>query len=206
MRDHSLVLAWDVDDVLNSLTAEWAHHHKLEFSGERRNTCEPVEYFSRQGLDRESLLASLDAFRQSNYGSLLPNQTALDVIILASQSGYIQVAITRTPFAFRSVVAEWVFDHFGEWFQGVCVVPSPRATDPAGFRYREKGELLAVFRQPTVLVDDAKANLSSLPNDSRGVLYPQPWNDAPALASPQDLYSRIGAATPSPRSLNLGVS
>jgi hypothetical protein len=192
--DHCLLVAWDVDDVLNSLTSDWARDLGEAGLIANPSASDATEYFVARGWTVEDFLAGLDEFRATKFHTMAPNPLALEAMRVLNSLGCMQVAVTKTPLKYGPIVSHWVLTNFGQWLSGVFVVPSPRSTDPLGFSYREKRDVASIVNGPVILIDDSPLNLSELPSNCAGVLYPQPWNDAMALELPEELLKRVREA------------
>lgn len=185
------LVAWDVDDVLNSLTAAWAQDAGIEHLFATPSAGDPTEYFRSLGWSREQFLSCLDVFRASSYAGLAPNTLVTEAMKRLGELGVMQIAVTKCPLQFGPTSSQWTFANFGYWLSGFFHLPSHRVTDPINFTYREKGRVAALMVEPVVLIDDTPANLSGLPPNCHGILYPQPWNGAQEIASPDELFQRI---------------
>lgn len=171
-----VLIAWDVDDVLNHLTWAWAQWAGIQFSSEVRATGEASTWLARQGLSQDSYLDSLDEFRASHYRDLEPNPSILALLSEYDFSGSTHIALTATPMFAQPIVAEWTVRHYAKWFRGVWFSPSPRRSDPAGTQYPTKGDVLGALSGFSTLIDDSETNLETLPSSCTAILYPQPWN------------------------------
>jgi hypothetical protein len=174
----SPMVVWDIDDVLNDLSSEWAASVGVSLSESAAPTGDVGSWIRSQGVDHVDYLASLDAFRARQYGNLDPNPMVLAVLHEWSGLRVTHVAMTATPLSAQSVVAEWVMRCFGQWFRAVWFCPSQRQNDPPGLEYAMKGEVLHNLGVPSLLIDDCMPNLESLTPGDRGLLYPRPWNSA----------------------------
>lgn len=181
-------MAWDVDDVLNSLTTEWARAEGLPWSN--AFGASPAEMAASVGVSGSDYLASLDGFRAVRYRLLAPD---VQVRRWFDERGHTarHVAVTRTPLAAAGVVASWVLAHFGQWIQGFFVTPSPRSDDPPGVLRQSKAQVIARMPETVALVDDTAANLEALPASCRGLLYPQRWNGGGSKAEALSRLSRV---------------
>ena len=172
-----VTIAWDVDDVLNDLTREWACWAGLESQFAAGHGSDPAEYVASLGFPKERYLASLDEFRALRYASLRPSGVVLDW--LDRNGGRCDhVAITRTPLAAEATMRRWVDAHFGAWITEVFVSPSMRVTDPPGTTYPSKGEIVRSLGGDVVLIDDTEDNLASARGICESVAFAQPWNTA----------------------------
>jgi len=177
-----LTIAWDVDDVLNSLTRCWFDWWRrsrgdagvMAFASFVENPPHRI-----LGLTRREYLASLDDFRLSEGGaSLSPNPDVRRWFDAWGASSR-HIAVSTTPLANASNSSAWVMRHFGTWVRSYHVIPSPRDGDTLPAYDETKTEFLAWLGLADVLVDDSLANVRgarSLGMDA--VVVPQPWNGA----------------------------
>lgn len=172
-----LTIAWDVDDVLNGLTAEW-------YSQARSNACawpdyqalleNPPHRLLRMSL--EEYLRSLDTFRRSRYSELAPSPAVLDWL-RQHGGGCRHIALSSVPRAFADVTAGWVIRHFGQWINTFAFVASagPRADGVS--MAASKRDYLRWWGKAGVLVEDRAETLDAVADlGMRGILIPQPWN------------------------------
>lgn len=191
-RDSDLLVAWDVDDVLNDLTLRWADWAGFSISMLAPPTGDPSSWISSQGINHNEYLASLDHFRDSEYPGLEPNEAVLDVLRGWPRWRTTHIALSATPLFAQAIVASWTMRHFGHWLRAIWFCPSPRTTDPRGTTQHSKGDVLNGFRNSTLLVDDSVSNLESAQATSRVVLYPRPWNTfQPTTTSSEYLTSLL---------------
>ena len=177
-------IAWDVDDVLNDLMRTWLEsawrpdHPGCALGYEQLSENPPHRLL---GASRAEYLASLDAFRLSPSGRDLP---PLDAVLAWFQRyGHEarHVAVTAVPLRAAPESAAWVMRHFGRWIRSYHVIPSARADEGLPAYDSSKGELLRSLGPVDGLVDDQPQNLESARNAGiPAVLFPRPWNDAPA--------------------------
>jgi hypothetical protein len=174
-------VVWDVDDVLNDLTLEWAAAEGVRLSDGTPPTGDPGSWICQQGIELSAYLKSLDAFRARRYATLEPNPAVLSLLTEWSGPRATHIAMTATPIVAQSIVASWVMSHFGSWFRAVWFCPSRRPSDPSGIAYTSKGQVIAGFVGRSLLIDDSKVNLGSLMHGDRGLLFPRPWNSSRGL-------------------------
>lgn len=174
-----MIIAWDVDDVLNDFTSSWIEWAGSQEPVNRGRYLDPGDWLCHNGWTHDLYLQSIDGFRQEAYQHLAPNAAVIDWLA-SDHSRATHVALTRTPLRFAPVVSSWVMRFFGTWFRGVLVTPSRRPGDPIGMPYPSKGAVLAELGGPCVLVDDSLCNLAHLPAGIHGVLFPRPWNSPEA--------------------------
>jgi hypothetical protein len=168
------LVAWDVDDVLNDLTAEWLAWSRIAVPYESLARNPP---HAQVGMTHAEYLASLDAFRRERYSSLAPNPK-VQRWISQSSARVNHIVVTAVPSFAAPFSAGWVMRHFGERVRGFHFAPSSRPDDPQP--RPDKSEILARFRDRAILVDDSVEHVERA--GSRGmtaVLFPRPWNDAP---------------------------
>lgn len=176
-----LTIAWDVDDVLNELMRTWfteiwrAEHPECAVSYSQISENPPDQVL---GISRGEYLCSLDAFRASERAREMdPNPVVLQWL---KQSGanYRHIALTARPLESAPHAAEWVFRHFGTYMRTFAVVPT-RFAEGVPIYDHDKAEYLSWLRKADVLVDDSKENIRRAERlGLRGILYPQPWNEA----------------------------
>ncbi len=177
MTDARPLVAWDVDDVLNSLMQRWFDQHQSEFVGVEYGMLRENPPHRILGISREEYLASLDQFRQEEYADLEPRPEVLDFLREHGER-FRHIATTATPRRFAAISAAWVMEHFGDWIRGFTMVPSSRADWVVPTYATEKGELLSMFNGRVVLVDDSIGNLTSARIAGfDAIAFPAPWND-----------------------------
>jgi len=188
------LIAWDVDDVLNHLTAEWfaeyRERHALPLRYEELTANPPDALL---GLARADYLASLDDFRQRRYAALTPDP---EVMAWFREYGGTcrHVAVTAAPLHFAPVSASWVMTHFGRWIRGFFLLPSPRPDDDFIRHEKTKGDILEQWQTVDVFVDDSEANLATAAHlPVRKVIFPAPWNrrrELPGAAALLEILKR----------------
>jgi len=177
-----LTIAWDVDDVLNSLTHCWFDWWRRSWDDAGATGFEAfVENPPHRilGLTRREYLASLDDFRLSGSGASLSPNPEVRRWFDEWGASCRHLALTATPLANAPNSCAWVMGHFGAWVRSYHVIPSPREGDALPVYDETKTEFLAWFGLADVLVDDSLANVQgarSLGMDA--VVVPQPWNGA----------------------------
>jgi hypothetical protein len=172
-----LTIAWDVDDVLNNLTAEWYRQAHAGACGAPRyeDLLENPPHLVL-GIRLEEYLAALDDFRRTRYATLTPVRPVLDWF-LAHGAAYRHLALSSVPPAFSGVTASWVFRHFGRWINTFAFVQSPGPRADASSMAGSKRDYLRWLRRADVLVEDRAETLEAAEElGLRGVLIPQPWN------------------------------
>lgn len=178
VNDAGALVAWDVDDVLNDLTHQWASWSGVDLNEPHPPTGDSATWLSTFGFQQADYLASLDAFRSESYGSLDPNPLIGDLLENWPSPHTTHIALTATPLFAQSIVAEWVMRHFGRWLRGVWFCPSMRPSDPPGTPMVSKGAVLARFAGHAVLIDDSVVNLETVARPAKALMYPRPWNSS----------------------------
>lgn len=177
-KESRLLIAWDIDDVLNSLTLNWASWHGLDLNSVQPPSGDSATWVCSFGMEHSDYLASLDVYRTESYRSLEPNQLVLDLLQNWSCPQDTHIALTATPLGAQPIVAEWTMRHFGRWLRAVWFCPSQRSTDPPDFPTISKGDVLSRFDGRALLIDDCVTNLKSVTPPNQTVLYPRPWNSS----------------------------
>jgi len=172
-----IMIAWDVDDVLNNLTEAWlaANHPAANYTALVTNP--PLEPL---GLERAAYLASLDHFRETCFESLRPNA---EVLAWFREHGHRarHIALSAVPRRFAPVSAEWTLAHFGDWIRTYSFIPSPRPEDAFADYDTDKVAFLARTGLADALVDDSEKNVQGARFIGfTDLLFPQPWNSARA--------------------------
>jgi hypothetical protein len=177
-NDAGALVAWDVDDVLNDLTHQWASWSGVDLSEPHPPTGDSATWMSTFGLKQADYLASLDAFRLELYGSLDPNPMIQTLLENWPSPHETHIALTATPLFAQSIVAEWVMRHFGRWLRAVWFCPSQRLSDPPGTPVVSKGAVVGRFSGRAVLIDDSIVNLETVAEPAKALAYPRPWNSS----------------------------
>lgn len=176
VKPSASLVAWDIDDVLNDLTLQWASWVGLEVWELVPPTGDSATWVSSLGMKPSEYLESLDAYRNDSYKALEPNPFILQLLSDWPSQDDTHIALTATPLFAQSIVAEWTMRHFGDWFRGVWFCPSQRPADPPGMPATTKGGVLSKFRVRALLIDDSVSNLATIETPNVGLLYPRPWN------------------------------
>ncbi len=176
-KEQEITVAWDVDDVLNSLTKEWFTEYKkrhkpgLTFADLVSNPPHNI-----LNISKEEYLASLDSFRSRHFMDLSPKKELLSWFEGHGHK-FRHIALTATPFRFASVSADWVMGHFGKWIRSFNFVPSPRAGSSYPSYDDNKGAFLNWLGNVDIFIDDNEANIMSTKAFGiRNILFPAPWN------------------------------
>jgi len=176
-KGQEITVAWDVDDVLNSLTREWfaeyeeKHKPGLTFAGLTANPPHDI-----LNISKEEYLASLDSFRERHFTDLPPSR---ELLAWFEEHGhkFRHIALTATPLRFAGFSANWVMSHFGKWIRSFNFVPSPRPGTSYPDYDDNKGAFLNRLGNVDVLIDDNESNTASAETFGiRTVLFPAPWN------------------------------
>jgi hypothetical protein len=186
-------VVWDVDDVLNELTAEWFRQawqptRGTAVRGEALVRNPPHELL---GVSLEEYLASLDDFRRTRYASLAPVPEVIRWFETHGDTAR-HVAVTAVPSTLAHVSAWWVLRHFGRWITTFACVNARAARGQAGPMAQSKREYLAWLGRGDVLVEDREETLAACADlGVAGVLVPRPWNSG----SGRPLWSALDALT-----------
>jgi hypothetical protein len=179
-------IVWDIDDVLNNLTAHWLAQHRarhpgvtLEYSALTKNA--PHELL---GMGFDDYLKSLDEFRASIDGmeQLTPNPLIL-AWLREHGSRYRHIALTARPTHAAGAGAAWTMNHFGAWIRSVAFVPLRKPSSWPDYDLK-KVEYIEWFDRDAILIDDQTTNVMEV--KAKGLnarLYPQPWNASPQTAA-----------------------
>ncbi len=173
-----LTIVWDIDDVLNDLTAAWFKNWWLPGHSDCRLAYEDlVENPPHQvlGIAKEDYLASIDEFRGLHEPDLSPNVEILDWMHEEGRN-YRHFVLTARPVGFVPGQAHWVFRHFRGFVCGYGIVPS-RPLEVQALYPSTKAEYLLWMGVGDIFVDDNKANITAVQKlGLAAILYPQPWN------------------------------
>lgn len=195
-----LTIAWDVDDVLNSLTAEWYRQAPLVDACAAPRYEDLLENPPHRvlGVRLEEYLASLDDFRRTRYGTLAPAPPVFDWF-LEHGAAYRHLALSSVPAAFADVTASWVLRHFGRWINTFAFVQSPGPRADAFSMAGSKQDYMRWFGRADVLVEDRAETLDAAAElGVRGILVPQPWNGrrGESIGGALDELSRVLESRP----------
>jgi FMN phosphatase YigB (HAD superfamily) len=172
------VIAWDIDDVLNHLTAEWfdafcRERSITDFAYEHINENPPHRLF---GIEIDDYKASLDRFRIAQFKDLQPDP---DVLRWFKEHGenFSHVAVSAVPLKCAYLSAEWLLRHFGPWIRSFNFVPSFRRDTFCPKYDGGKDDVLARFSRIDVFVDDSEDNIAAVARIGiKTALFPAPWN------------------------------
>ncbi len=175
-----LTIAWDVDDVLNDLTAAWlqAYNHEAStnfaYSDLKQNPPHAM-----LGISLDDYRSSLDSFREQYFDSLKPNPAVLNWF---REHGHLarHLAVSAVPMKLAPLSAQWTLRHFGHWIRSFHFVPSPRTDDTHPHYDEGKASFLKWLGNVDILVEDNEANATAAAHELGidAILYPQPWNRA----------------------------
>ena len=189
----TLTIAWDVDDVLNSLTGEWFErawrpaHPGCGLGYDQLQANPPHELL---GVELRQYLDSLDAFREAHYSGLAPSPMLLDWFRRYGDR-YHHLALTAVPLGAARRSAKWVVQHFGRWIRTFHFIPSHREGERLPVYDGSKGEYLSRMEDAAMLVDDSEQNVQgALDRGVAAMLFPAPWNGA-RDRQPADLLSDL---------------
>lgn len=187
------VIAWDVDDVLNDLSAEWLRDY-------RTNHPDMPEYDELSANPPTQLLAithaeyleSLDCFREVHYPQLQPASSVLEWF-QTHGACFRHIAVTAVPRRFASSSARWVLLHFGDWIRTFHFVPSARNDDNSPVYDESKADYLNTLERVDFFVDDSERNVCLVEAIGiKGLVFPQPWNCNREFSIPQCLREITG--------------
>jgi len=185
-------LAWDVDDVLNSLMRAW-------FDDLRNNQAREIKIGYDQlvenpphallGMTLNQYLGSLDAFRLSGrYAQLEPNREILNWF---NAHGHCcrHLALSAVPLVAAPVSSAWVLKHFGRWIRTFAFVPSKRAGEKIPEYDHSKADFIGRHGKIDILLDDNPEHIEqAVQIGIKGMLITQPWNGG-KLKLPETLAS-----------------
>jgi hypothetical protein len=173
-------LAWDVDDVLNSLM--WAWFEDLKNSSRREIKVVYEQLLENPphallGMTLNQYLDSLDEFRLSGrYAQLEPNREILNWFH-AHGHRCRHLALSAVPLAAAHISAAWVLKHFGKWIRTFAFVPSKRAGETIPEYDRAKADYIGWHGKVDILLDDNPEHIEQATQIGiQGILIAQPWN------------------------------
>jgi hypothetical protein len=188
-------VAWDVDDVLNSLMRVWFEDFlKKNMHGGIRTTYEQLSENSPHellGMTPKQYLASLDEFRLSGrYERLEPTGEILNWF---NAYGHCcrHLALTAVPLAAAPMSSAWVLKHFGKWIRTFHFVPSKRSEETIPVYDRSKADFIGWHGKIDILIDDNPEHIEQAAQIGlQGILITQPWN-----AGKMDLSETLSSLT-----------
>lgn len=195
-------IVWDIDDVLNDLTRTW-----FERVWQQENKGTTMRYSDLRsnpphdilGIAREDYLLSLDAFRLSSGAATMMPEPAVVDWFHRSGHHYRHLALTARPIGTFAAAVQWLYTHFGSWFQAVSIVPSPRTTEHPHQPDSSKGAFLAWLGKADFFIDDHAAQVQAATAlGIQAYLVKQPWNNSSAtlteILDAIDLVQNRGSA------------
>jgi hypothetical protein len=174
-------LAWDVDDVLNSLMRVWFEdflrkniHRGIRTTYEQLSENPPHKLL---GMTLKQYIASLDEFRLSGrYERLEPTGEILNWF---NAYGHCcrHLALTAVPLSAAPISSAWVLKHFGKWIRTFHFVPSKRAEEAIPVYDRSKADFIGWHGKIDVLIDDNPEHIEQAAQIGvQDILITQPWN------------------------------
>ncbi|HPZ06757.1 MAG TPA: hypothetical protein PL110_01470 [Candidatus Eremiobacteraeota bacterium] len=174
-----IMIAWDIDDVLNDLMGLWFENQWLKEYPECNLTYADLKEnppYKLLGVKKEDYLKSLDRFRLKRYlHDVVPVPEILEWFLKYGDR-FRHMALTSVPLSCAHVSAFWLFKYFGNWIRTFHLVPSKREEDLPLYDY-SKGEYLNWLGKVNILIDDNETNIKSADSYGiKGILMPKPWN------------------------------
>ena len=173
-------LAWDVDDVLNSLMREWFeelitnNQREIKIGYDQLSENPPLKLL---GITLNQYHVSLDEFRLSGrYDRLEPNSEILNWF---NAYGHCcrHLALSAVPLAAAPVSSAWVLKHFGKWIRAFAFVPSKRAEEKIPLYDCSKADFIGWHGKIDILIDDNPEHIEQAAQIGiQGILINQPWN------------------------------
>jgi FMN phosphatase YigB (HAD superfamily) len=195
--DKITTIAWDIDDVLNNLTAcwlekKWKTEHpdcSLNYKDIKENPPHRI-----LGVRLDEYLQSLDEFRLSNlYLEMEPSDLAIDWF-RSYGTRFRHMALTSVPILAAHQSASWVMKNFGLWIRTFHVVPSRRTGMEHIYYEQTKADYLSWLNsreeKVQIYIDDNPNNI--LQAEEMGVkccLVSRPWNKGGILL--EDILSDL---------------
>lgn len=173
-------LAWDVDDVLNSLMRAW--FDDLRTKSQREIKIGYDQLFENPphellGMTLNQYHVSIDEFRLSDrYERLEPN---CEILNWFNAYGHYcrHMALTSVPLAAAPVSSAWVLKHFGKWIRTFAFVPSRRTDEKIPEYDRSKADFIGWYGKIDILIDDNPEHIEQAAQIGiQGILITQPWN------------------------------
>jgi hypothetical protein len=173
-------LAWDVDDVLNSLMREWFEdlvtnsQREIKIGYDKLSENPPHKLL---GMTLNQYHVSLDEFRLSGrYERLAPTG---EILSWFNAYGHCcrHLALSAVPLAAAPTSSAWVLKHFGKWIRTFHFVPSKRAEEAIPVYDRSKADFIDWHGNIDVLIDDNPEHIEQAAQIGiQGILINQPWN------------------------------
>ena len=110
------LVIWDIDDVLNELSARWLEWVNDPVITDKSQLTNP-HFEEVLGWNRGHYLESLDRFRAERFIDLEPNRLVQSFMSRHTQVS--NVLLSATPLSCAPFSAQWGFVHFGQWIDGV---------------------------------------------------------------------------------------
>lgn len=182
-------IAWDVDDVLNSLMRvwfeeKWLKEHadcKVRYSDIKKNPPHQI-----LGISREEYLRSLDEFRLSAGYQNMSGTPEIKEWFLRFGYRYRHVVVTATPLIAASASSAWVLRNFGEWIRTFHFIPSKREGQAIPKYDESKAEFLKWLGNVDYFIDDSEQNLKGVEElGIKCILFPRPWNNCKSSINEQ---------------------
>lgn len=176
------VLVWDVDDVLNELTAQWLGTINHDTITSKKHLTNP-QFHRLLGWSRDEYLHSLDSFRVEHLRDLTPNEVVRG--FMSESRSCSHILLTATPLISAPYSAEWALRHFGSLVDGVLIAPSARpGVRSTGLSKFDHIARITAMGETVLCIDDLPSNIEQARRaGATGVLWPQPWNNSNSTIS-----------------------
>ncbi len=116
-------LVWDIEDVVNELTAQWLatiNHNTISTNCQTTNS----DFHTFLGWSRDEYLHPIDGYKDEDYRDFAPNKL---VIGLMSEAEFCSnILLTATPLNSAPHSAELTLRHFSSLIDGIPIAPSNR--------------------------------------------------------------------------------
>ena len=173
-------LAWDVDDVLNSLMRVWFEEfitnsqREIKIGYDQLSENPPLKLL---GITLKQYHVSLDEFRLSGrYERLEPNGEILNWFNVYGHCCR-HLALTAVPLAAAPISSAWVLKHFGNWIRTFHFVPSKRSEEAIPVYDCSKADFIGWHGKIDILLDDNPEHIEQAAQIGiQGILITQPWN------------------------------
>jgi hypothetical protein len=168
---------WDIDDVLNDLTALCVSTTAQALKpGIRLEDLQNNPPLAELGCTLDEYRQILDDCRDRYLYEVPPRK---EVLAFFQQYGdrFRSLTLSSAPMHMAPRSAEWVLRHFGSWLQGTLFVPSPRKNITIESQlFHSKAE--AVIARDGILIDDMQKNVDSVrAAGKKAFCFPAPWNE-----------------------------